>query len=152
MAGAFLNMHTTDGIILKKTDTGEADIFFTMYTKDFGKIRAFAQGIKKEGAKLRGHLEPLSVSKISFVLGRNGERLTHANLVYFWPAIRGTSEKLKAAHRIAEHVDAQCLPGQKDECVWSLLMESFLVLEKGAYSEEIAERFETRLAKCLGTA
>lgn len=145
-------MHTTDGIILKKTDAGEADLLLTVYTKDFGKIRALAQGIKKEGAKLRGHLEPLSVSKISFVLGKNGERLTHANLVQFWPAIRGASEKLKAAHRIAEHANAQCLEGQKDECVWELLMESFLVLEKGDYSGEIAERFETRLSKCLGTS
>lgn len=145
-------MHTTDGIILKKTDTGEADLLLTIYTEDFGKIRALAQGAKKEGAKLRGHLEPLSVSKISFVLGRNGERLTHANLVHFWPAIRVTSEKLKAAHRIAKSADDQCFPGQKDECVWHLLMESFLVLEKGVYAGEIAERFEARLAKCLGTS
>ena len=53
-------MYTTEGIILKKIDVGEANALFTIYTKDYGKIRAVAQGVKKEGAKLQGHLEPLA--------------------------------------------------------------------------------------------
>ena len=147
-------MYTTEGIILKRTDVGEADSLFTIYTKDFGKIRALAQGIKKEGAKLRGHLEPLNLSSISFVLGKNGERLTHATLFNYWPNIRTDLAKLKLASRVIETVDDQCLWGDKDEKLWHLVSSSFAAIEEKdpASSEGFWENFQKELALVLGYA
>ena len=98
-------MHATGGIIFKRIDIGEADSLFTIYTKDFGKIRARARGVKKENAKLKGHLEPLSLSAVSFVSGKNGPRLTGASLIQYFPKIRGDLEKLRAASYIVEVTD-----------------------------------------------
>ena len=149
-------MYFTEGIILKKTDLGEDGALFTIYTKDFGKIRALAQGVKKEGAKLKGHLEPLSLSSVSFVLGKNGERLTHAALNNFWPGIREDYQKLAAAQKIAILVDQECLPGEKDEPLWELLVKSLLVLDDQAFSSEslvnLIGSFEKNFAACLGYA
>ena len=149
-------MHSTEGIILKKTDLGEDGALFTIYTKDFVKIRALAQGVKKEGAKLKGHLEPLSLSSVSFVLGKNGERLTHAALNNFWPGIREDYQKLAAAQKIAILVDQECLPGEKDEPLWELLAESLLVLDDQTFSSEslvnLIGSFEKNFAACLGYA
>lgn len=131
-------MHSTQGIILKKYDIGETDGLFVIYTKDFGKIRGLAQGIKKENAKLKGHLEPLSLASIQFVFGKNGERLTHAELLDYWPTLREDSEKLKTAWQISELINSNCLEGEKDENVWNLLISSFSILSK----ETFAERFE----------
>ena len=49
-------MHFTDGIILKKDQYREADFLITVLTKDFGKIRLAARGVRKQEAKLRGHI------------------------------------------------------------------------------------------------
>ena len=35
-----VGVYKTEGIILKRIDVGEADSLFTIYMKDFGKIRA----------------------------------------------------------------------------------------------------------------
>ena len=131
-------MYTTEGIILKKTDYGETDALFTLYTRDFGKMRALAQGVKKEGAKLKGHLEPPNLCRVGFVLGKNGERLTHAEVMISWPVIRINFEKIHTALGMAERIDAHCFPGEKDAMLWEHIITYFTVLEKEA---EIAGDF-----------
>ena len=146
-------MYNTEGIILKRTDIGEADSLFTIYTQDFGKIRARAQGIKKEGAKLKGHLEPLSLASISFVLGKNGERLIHASLLDYWPGIRGNLDKLDLAWRIADFVDRHCFPGQKDEALWDTIFDGFRSLADSRgdlNSVDFLGSFGKRISTSLG--
>lgn len=139
---------------MKKSNAAEADAFYIIYTKDFGKIRARAQGVKKEGAKLKGHLEVLSHSSVSFVLGKNGERLTQAQIINSWPEIRSDLDKIKTAQHLIELVDRNCLEGEKDEPLWKLLLESLIFLEKNDLGEEKLEllenEFEKRLSSCLG--
>ncbi|QQG44946.1 MAG: DNA repair protein RecO [Candidatus Sungiibacteriota bacterium] len=147
-------MHTTEGIILRKQDFGEADAVFTIYTKDFGKLRLLAQGVKKEGAKLKGHLEPLNHARITFVLGRNGERLTHATLLNFGPELRTDFAKLYAAHRVVGCIDNRTFPGERDRPLWDLLVNSLTRLDNGAFSASELQlffgSFEKELEACLG--
>lgn len=59
----------------------EADRVYSILTRDFGLIRATGGGVRKEVSKLRGSLEPVSLSKISLVKGRESWRITSAELV-----------------------------------------------------------------------
>lgn len=147
-------MHNTEGIVLKKESSGETDALFTIYTKDFGKILARAQGIKKENAKLKGHLEPLNLSSVSFVLGRNGERLTQATMLNYWPSIRENFEKLRAAMIIVDLIDTQHFPGEKDEKMWELILASFSALEEKQpeNTEDFLRNFRKEFAAVLGYA
>ena len=138
--------------MLKKIDTGEADEILVLYTKNFGKIRAFAKGIKKEEAKLKGHLEPLALAEISFVLGKKGERLTHAQMLRYGYGFRSNYEKLQAAYFIANLLDSHCLEGEKDQKLWEFLLSAFLSLEsteKDAMQKFTAD-FERGLFDVLG--
>lgn len=142
-------MYSTHGIILKKIDAGEADAFFVIYTKDFGKIRARAQGVKKEEAKLKGHCEPLNLVSVQFVLGKNGERLTHAEVINSWPSIRENLDKFKAAWYLVGLVDRHCFPGEKDEALWNMFSENLTVLNRGNFSREEIGRFLDALERKL---
>lgn len=147
-------MYSTEGIILKRTNVGENDSLFTIYTKDFGKIRAKAQGVKKEGAKLKGHLETLSYTNVSFVIGRNGERLIGAELLNYWPGIRGDYSRVAAGYCIAELVDKNCLNGEKDEALWNFLVQALRDLEdknfKSDDANEFLSDFEKRFSETQG--
>ncbi len=147
-------MYSTEGIILKKIGAGEADALYIIYTKDFGKIRALARGVKKEGAKLKGHLELLSLSSLSFVFGKNGEQLTQAALLNSWPVIRQDWARLRVATQLVAMVDRGCLEGDKDEALWKLLLESIIFLEKNDLNKKnldlFREEFVGRLSACLG--
>lgn len=149
-----MSIYSTQGIILSRSPAGEADAFFSIYTKDFGKIVARAQGIKKENAKLKGHLEPLHLSMIQFVLGKNGARLTGASLLNPWPVISADFDKTVEAVRMADAFDRNCFPNDRDESLWNVLFDSFLALERTTSSTDDLQDFHHLFAKkffaCLG--
>lgn len=60
----------TKGIVLTRTDYGEADRILTFLTPDHGKVRALAKGVRKSKSKLAGGIELFSVSHISYIVGR----------------------------------------------------------------------------------
>ena len=63
--------HVTTGIILARTDYGEADRIITLLTPDQGKLRLIAKGVRRVKSKLAGGIELFSVSDITFMRGRS---------------------------------------------------------------------------------
>jgi len=60
----------------------EADSIYAVMTRDLGLLKATAMGARKETSKLRGNIEPFSLSTVSFVKGREHWRLTSAELIH----------------------------------------------------------------------
>lgn len=143
-------MHFTDAIVLSKTDVGEADAIFSLYTKEYGKIRGRAQGVKKENAKLRGHLETLALSRIGFVTTKNGERLIYAEASEAWSAIRADFERMRGAIYFISLVDLATFAGEPDPAVWNLLKSALRALEERGFERESFEMFEKGLVRHLG--
>ena len=144
-------MHITEAIVLKKTDVGEADVLYTAYTREFGKMRMCAVGVKKEEAKLRGHCEPLHHVEIGFVLGKNGARLVHAALIRPWYAIQSDSARSSTALRIAQRIDDVCFDGEKDSVLWDFFLANFHELERGTSGRDFLQEFEQKFSVVLGT-
>lgn len=107
-------MYNTEGIVIKKEPYGEADLLITILTKDFGKIKVMAQGVRKEAAKLKGHLEPPTYSAISFVIGRNFYRLTSAEAKDFFIGLRSSLDKLRFAFYIVNLIDSNAFEEKGD--------------------------------------
>lgn len=149
-------MYLTHAIVLSRQDTGEHDMLFNLYTKEYGKVRALAQGIKKEQAKLRGHLETLSLVEVGFVVGKTGERLIYSSLIHYWDAVRAAPELHEVGHQIAALIDEHCFAGTRDDTLWQLVIASFADLEEGrvlpAAAATYGNRFRARLFDCLGHA
>ncbi|MFN2162508.1 MAG: DNA repair protein RecO, partial [Candidatus Promineifilaceae bacterium] len=55
--------YRTEAIVLKRSDFGEADRLLTLYSKEFGKIRAIAKGARKPQSRKTGHVELFMRSK-----------------------------------------------------------------------------------------
>jgi len=75
------HIYTTKGIILSARPIKESDRLYSILTRDFGLIRAHAIGVRKSASKLRGALEPVSLSRISLVRGKEFWRLTSAEVL-----------------------------------------------------------------------
>lgn len=74
-------IYTTKGIVLSERPVREADRIYSILTRDFGLVRARALGVRKESSKLRGALEPLVLSSVSLVRGKEHWRATSAELI-----------------------------------------------------------------------
>ncbi|MEK9171660.1 MAG: DNA repair protein RecO [Patescibacteria group bacterium] len=75
------HIYTTRGIVLTERPMREADRIYTIMTRDLGLVRAMAIGVRKEASKLRGNIEPFSLSSVSFVKGKDYWRLTSAEFI-----------------------------------------------------------------------
>lgn len=130
-------MHSTEGIIIKKENYGEADLLVTILTRDFGKIKVMAQGILKQEAKLKGHAEPLTHSAVSFVIGKNFYRLTSADAYNFFENMRSDINKLRVAYRIAGLIDANVYEEKGDSRLFKLIQETYLKLDQADVDEKV---------------
>lgn len=73
-------IHTTPALVLSSQPYREADRLYSLLTRELGLIRASAQGVRKEHSKLRGSLEPISLSTVSFVKGKEFWRITSSSV------------------------------------------------------------------------
>jgi len=123
--------YRTRGFVLKKDDLQEADQVFTIFTKDFGKLKIIGKAIRKIKSKLRGGVEIFYLSEIEFIQGKNHKTLTDAIVIEKFKNIRNSPKKLKAVYQIAEILDELVAGQEKDEKIWDLLTEVFGKLNEG---------------------
>jgi len=65
-----MNQQVANGIVLARTDYGEADRIITLLTPNAGKLRLMAKGVRKVKSKLAGGIELFSVTNLTYIRGR----------------------------------------------------------------------------------
>ena len=101
-----MRRYVTQGIVLSRTDYGEADRILTFLTAERGKIKALAKGVRKSKSKLAGGIELFSVSDLTLILGR-GEinTLISSRLARHYGNIVKDLERTKAAYEMMRAVN-----------------------------------------------
>lgn len=97
--------YNTKAIILRRVPYRESDLMLTIYTPDYGKKTLIARGSLKQGAKLAGHLEPLTLSDLMIVRGKKFEYVGSASGKNFYLNIKDSLEKLKYASIVLKAMD-----------------------------------------------
>ncbi len=117
--------YRTQGFILKQDNFKEADQLFTIYTKDFGKLKILGRAIRKIKAKLRGNTKLFSFVELEFIQGKSYRTLTNAVVIDKFSEIHKDLEKLKIIYQISEVLDDLIKGQEPDEKIWRLLNETF---------------------------
>jgi len=65
-----MRSYNLEGIVIKRSNIGEADKLVTLFTKTQGKVTLVARGIRKLTSKRGGSLELFNLVKVSAVSGR----------------------------------------------------------------------------------
>lgn len=68
----------TEALILGSREIGEADKTFSLFTRDFGLVRARASSIRSEASKMRYAIQKFARANVSLVKGKRGWRLAGA--------------------------------------------------------------------------
>ncbi len=74
------HIYTTEAFVLGSSPSGEADRFYTLFTKDLGLVRASGRGVRLEKSKLRSNLQDFSRISLSIVRGKEVWRITNAKV------------------------------------------------------------------------
>lgn len=117
--------YKTDAIVIRKEDNLESSRMFSVFTKDFGRIKVLGRGIRKIDSKLRGGIEIFSLSDIEFIQGVNKKTLTDAVFIKKFNNIFKSTHVLEVAHKISQLAEEFITGEEPDEKIWNLLVDSF---------------------------
>ncbi|WP_462137404.1 DNA repair protein RecO [Candidatus Mycalebacterium sp.] len=76
-----LEIKTCKALLIKKIPIGESDVLATLFTRDFGKIKAVAKGAASSRKRFGGGLELFAVLKIEISTTRSGRRILQDSVV-----------------------------------------------------------------------
>ena len=80
--------YRTEGIVLKRSDFGEADRILTLYTPERGKMRVVAKGVRRITSRKAGHVELFVRSRCMIHKGRDLDILAQTESVETFRALR----------------------------------------------------------------
>ena len=139
----------TEGIILKRTNYGEADRILTIYTKRHGKIKAIAKGIRKLTSRKAGSLELFNHAVLFLAKWKNFDLITEAQSVNLFKSWRKNLVRVGVAYYFCELVDKLTPEEQENQAVFELLSKSLAQMDKARLSVLVRD-FEEKLLHELG--
>src|ERR671938_517608 len=98
-------LYKDEGVVLKTIKLGEADRIVTLFTRDNGKVRAVAKGVRKTRSRFGGRLEPFTTVSLLIHRGRSLDTITSADVVSSGRAVRADLARLSGAAVLADLVD-----------------------------------------------
>jgi len=131
-------IHNVQAIVIKKTDFREYDRILTLYTKDFGKIKAQARSVKKPRAKLTSLTELFVVAEFRIFLREHNAfgKITGGVILDSNPLIRYNLQKYYEACYICEVLDALTPDLQPNAEKFFLLKEKLSLLNKNVLNQK----------------
>lgn len=95
----------TEGIVIKKTDAKEADLILKVFTKEYGKIDIYINGIRKSKRREKLAVELMSVSDF-LIYEKNSKYSSNSfTLMTFFPKIQLSFLKLKYSYYLLHLID-----------------------------------------------
>ncbi len=141
----------SQAIILSRRDFSESDRLLTLFTPQYGKIRAIAKGARKPSAKLSGHVELFARSDCVIHRGRNLDILTQAELIDPYLGLRDHLGRGAYANYVAELLDRFTADEEEDGPALFLLLHETLSRIADAEDPRLAARFfELQLLDLVG--
>lgn len=124
--------YSTQAIVLKHSDLGEADRILTLFTPHKGKYHAVAKGSRRPISKKAGHLELLCHSQLQIGVGRNLDIITQAQSIDSFWHMREELWHMTCAFYLAEMVDRFIEDDAEHFSVYTLLLQALHALDADA--------------------
>ena len=139
-----------EGVVLRHSDWGEADRLLTLFTRELGKVRAIAKGVRKPLSRKAGHLEPFTRSTLQLARGRDLFILTQAVTVDLYLSIRDNLVNIGYASYIVELLDRFTYEEGENRSLYHILVNALTRLDKGDDPKLVIHYYEIRLLDLVG--
>ena len=141
--------YKAQGIILKRTNFSEADRMLIIFTREFGKVKAIAKGVRKQHSRLGGNLELFCNTQLILATGRNFDIVTEAEIIEPYLKTRKKLDLTHKAYYLAEVVDKLTVERVEHPEIFDLFVD---VIEKigESSSDLLLAYFEINMLKNIG--
>lgn len=145
-------VYKAEAIVLRQQTLGESDRIITLFTREHGKMRASARGIRRPTSRLAGRIEPFTHVRLLLARGRTFDVIAQAEIIRAFAGVRGDLLRSAYAAYVVELVDRGLPERDRNDEAFALIRETLEELEGAGEddAETAALRFAVRLAGLLG--
>ena len=145
-----LRTYRADALVLKSVPLGEADLLVTLFTKEAGKVRAVAKGARRSTAKLVGHLEPLTVTRLALSRGRSLDVISQAETLENFTPLKTNLTAVTRGLQVAELVDGFGSEASPNEPLYHLALTTLAAIGQAPDDELPLLHFQLHLLTASG--
>jgi DNA repair protein RecO (recombination protein O) len=119
-------VHEAEAIVLRQYSLSDSDRIIVLVTREFGKIRAAAQGAKKPKNRLGACLEPLNHLRLEYYAreGRDLMQIQQVELIHSYLGKSPSLEKIYVFTYFAEIISEMVQDNQSNPALFRLLLSS----------------------------
>ncbi|MEK7600271.1 MAG: DNA repair protein RecO [Patescibacteria group bacterium] len=141
----------TKGIILSRTDYGEADRIITVLTPEQGKLSLMARGVRKPKSRLAGGIELFSTAEITYLNGRGAiGTLVSARLIKYYSSIVKDIDRVQLGYELIKMLH-RATEDQPESDYYDLLEQAYAALDTASIDTALIRLwFQAQLLRFAG--
>ncbi len=145
-------VYEAEAIVLRQYPLSDSDRIIILATRESGKIRAAAQGVKKPKSAYGACLEPLSHLRLEYYAreGRDLVQIRHAELIRSYLGKKLSLEKMCVFNYFAEIINELVQDNQSNPALFRLLLSSLNAGEGCVSIPALVRYFEVWCLKLNG--
>ncbi len=139
-----------ESVVLRHSDWGEADRLLWLFTREMGKVRAIAKGVRKLRSRKAGHLEPFTRVNLLLARGRDMLIVTQAETLDAYLHLSDDLLRVTYASYVVELLDRFTYEEGENSAIFRLLVDTLSRLAVGTWDDLAVRYFEVRLLDLVG--
>jgi DNA repair protein RecO (recombination protein O) len=140
----------SEAVILRHNDWGEADRLLVLFSREAGKLRGVAKGVRKLHSRKAGHLQPFTRVRLLMARGRDFWIVTQAEMVDTYMPIREDLLRTAYAAYVIELLDRFTYEEGENRGLYQLLIDTLERVSVLPDPFQAVRYFEIRLLDLLG--
>ena len=142
--------YRAESLVLKSVPLGEADLLVTLFTREAGKVRAVGKGARRPTAKLVGHLEPVTASRLHLSRGRSLDVINQAETLNNFTALKTNLAAVTRGLQVCELVDGFGSEASPNEPLYELAQATLSAIGRAPDDELPLLHFQLHLLNVSG--
>jgi DNA repair protein RecO (recombination protein O) len=143
-------VYRTEAIVLRRHDLGETDRILTLYSRDYGKIRVVAKGVRKPSSRKAGHVELFVRADVLVARGRSLDVLTQVEMIDAFQPLRTDLVRATYAAHVVELLDAFTEDADENVALYGLLASGLRWISETGDLRRTARYYELHLLDLAG--
>lgn len=139
-----------EAVIIRHSDFGEADRLVWLFTREYGKVRALAKGVRKVISRKAGHLEPFTRVRLQLAKGRDLFIITQAETYSAYGTFREELNRFGYASYVVELIDRFTTDEESNPKLFQLLVDTLSYLNSEVVYWTAVRYFELHLLDLVG--
>lgn len=125
-------LYSTDAIVLKSINLGDADKIVTLFTQRYGKIRGVAKGARRVKSRFGASLEPLTYSNLIYFGKENTSlyKINSCDILEPFSKCKGNLDRLKRALFLSDLINSALRELDVNVRIFELSLNTLRVFDK----------------------